>query len=293
MVQTKPFGARTSVLAKATRPGAQRGSIPSELVKRAKSCCAPAKGFTLIEVLIVISIIILLLSLVVPTLKSVRGQMKSLMCTSKLKTIAFKFNMFAQGVNRGGRGKSDNLGKQYFWIDDFQASLYGTGDFWESAGTERVVLKAGKDLMVCPAGPSPLMKFHGEPFGEKAIMPAENVSFGLNNRLHQAVTLNHSGEEELASVEATRVSVKVLNHPYVPLILDVDGNAAKSKDVPPFYIAPPGRNANDPYSDERHWIPSKRHAGRVNVSFVGGHVLTSRNPSRESWDWEYQAEVRR
>ncbi len=61
----------------------------------------------------------------------------------------------------------------------------------------------------------------------------------------------------------------------------------------PFYIAPPRPGADDPYSEGRYWSPSHRHNGKTNVSFVGGHVLSSDDPASEGWNWDYQASVGR
>ena len=84
-----------------------------------------------------------------------------------------------------------------------------------------------------------------------------------------------------------------MNHPYVPLAIDVDGQEAERLGIDPFYIAPASPGVDDPYGNNRYWLPSKRHGGKAIVAFVGGHVLTSANPEEERWDWEYQAEAGR
>jgi prepilin-type processing-associated H-X9-DG protein len=83
----------------------------------------------------------------------------------------------------------------------------------------------------------------------------------------------------------------VLNHPYTPLLMDVDGTEAVARGLGSFYTAPPLRDDPSPYGDGRYWMPARRHGGRINVAFVGGHVLSSEDPERETWDWEYQAHV--
>lgn len=75
--------------------------------------------------------------------------------------------------------------------------------------------------------------------------------------------------------------------------MDVNGALAQGKDIEPFYIAPPLRGSNDPYTEGKFWTPSGRHNGRTWVGFTGGHVLSSETPEREAWDWAYQADILR
>ncbi len=258
-----------------------------------RRCASAAGAFTLVEAMIAVSIVALLLTFLLPALKSARGQMKSLMCASNQKTAVFKFQLFAEGLSEDGRGRSERLGRKTFWMDDFQSSLYGTDTFWTARGPDAVTLQAGAELMMCPAGPATLTKVRGKEFGSGALTPPENVSIGMNSRLYRAVTVNEAGARVLAQKESTAVTVSILNHPYVPLLFDVDGIEAGKRGVAPFYSAPPGRGLNDPYTDGSRWIPSRRHRGGTNVAFVGGHVQSSLKPARESWDWEYQATVLR
>jgi prepilin-type N-terminal cleavage/methylation domain-containing protein len=266
---------------------------PCLAAQRVLSRSAPHAGrhaFTLIELLAVVAIIALLLGILLPVLGRVRGQMKTLQCSSNLRSVTFQFQLFAEGERPGGRGDSDRSGKSRFSIDDFQESLYRIDEFWDVPDQNTVVLSPRNELMLCPAKAARLRKNRGLPCGSEAIGPPEDVSLALNKRLHQAV-VSFLGNPVLAPVASTHVRADVLNHPHVPLALDVDGRRAVSHGVPPFYVAPPLPNVDDPYADGRYWSPAARHAGQVCVAFVGGHVLKSRRPEMESWDWSYQAEV--
>lgn len=250
------------------------------------------RAFTLAEMLAVVAIIGLLVSMLVPALKSARDQMRTLMCASNQRTIAMEFQLFADGGTPGGRGRSERLGRGQFWIDDFQAYLYRTGEFWDAAGATTVTMRAGKQLMLCPAGPKTLTKSSHKPFGAAAVGPPEYVSIGMNSRLYRAVEVNANGDHVLASKNETRIGPSVLSHPYVPLVFDVDGVQAAKRGVSPFYSAPGKSGADDPYATGQLWFPSRRHRGGTNVAFVGGHVQTSIQPAREPWDWEYQPAAR-
>lgn len=253
-----------------------------------------AGAFTLIETLVVVAIIALLLSLLAPGLRSARARMYTLGCSSNLRNTTFQFRLFVEGEREDGRGDSD---ERYgptsgrFQIDDFQESLYGVAEFWDLGNPSTVPL-ASDHAMRCPASGSDLTRVGRQLDLRDAITPAENVSVALNMRLLQAV-VEFQGQMRLAPVASCSLSARVLEHPYAPLAIDVDGVAAMRKVGNPFYIAPPIPNVpEDDYTSGAYWSPAHRHHGQTVVGFVGGHVLRSPTPEREPWDWAYQAEVR-
>jgi prepilin-type N-terminal cleavage/methylation domain-containing protein/prepilin-type processing-associated H-X9-DG protein len=249
-----------------------------------------AQAFTLLEVLVVLTIIALLMSILLPALNAARTAAKTLHCSSNMRTISVEFELFASGKSEAGRGGSERLGENRFWINDFQDSLYRLDEFWDLPDDDIGYLSAGEEPAVCPAGASRLTKRRGLPCGREAVGPVEDVSVAVNMRLYRAV-VDFRGKTLLAPSASTRVSTRILNHPYVPLAFDVDGRAAGRRGIDPFYIAPGLPGVDDPYIDDRYWVPSKRHGGKTVVAFVGGHVLTSPHPEQERWDWTYQAEV--
>ncbi len=249
-------------------------------------------GFTIIEVLVVMAILALLLAILVPTLHSVRAVSKTVVCSSNMKNITMEFRFFADGTSERGRGDSARLGPTRFWIGDFQDSLYRLDEFWNLGDAPTGTLDAAGEAMLCPAGAQRLFKRRGLPCGREAISPVEDVSIAVNMRLHRAV-FDVRGKKLLVSPTGTNVSQRVLSHPYVPLVLDVDGRQAVANGVDPFYIAPPVATVDDPYATGRYWSPSDRHRGKTVVGFVGGHVLASEQPHNEKWDWLYQGEIGR
>ena len=100
---------------------------------------ACVRAFTLLETLVVISIIAVLLAILLPALNSVRRASKTIVCSANMKTVVMEFGFFADGTSAGGRGDSEALGGNRFWINDFQDSLYHLDEFWdqgeESVGT--------------------------------------------------------------------------------------------------------------------------------------------------------------
>ncbi len=54
-------------------------------------------ALTLIELLVVVTVIVVLLSLLMPVLSSARNRMRALKCASNMRTVAFEFQLFAEG----------------------------------------------------------------------------------------------------------------------------------------------------------------------------------------------------
>ncbi len=248
-----------------------------------------AAAFTLIETLVVMGIIAVLMSILVPVLSSARRTVQALQCASNMKTVTTQFGLFVDGNSAAGRGDSEALGGRRFFINDFQESLYRIDEFWDAGATTTQPLIAGGEPMLCPAGAPQLQRRKGFPCGSQAVGPPDDVSLAVNMRLYRRV-IDFKGQRILAPSAGTKVRSSVLDHPYVPLILDVDGAEAAARGLEPFYTAPPLVESQDPYADGRFWMPSRRHGGKTNVAFVGGHVLSSAQPDRERWDWQYQAD---
>jgi prepilin-type processing-associated H-X9-DG protein len=219
--------------------------------------------------------------------------MKRLKCASNLRSAAFEFQLFAAGDTPGGQGDSRALGPSRFYINDFLDYLYRIDEFWDVPTSATATMRASKETIMCPAGAVQLTRRAGFPCSRAAIDPAEEVTLGANMRLYRA-SVEFLGRPVLAPAAATRVRADVLQHPYVPLLMDVDGAKAVAQGLEPFYTAPPlAGDEKSPYADGRYWVPSARHKGYTNVAFVGGHVASSRHPADEQWDWVYQAGVHR
>ena len=59
-----------------------------------------ADGFSLIELLVTLSIIALLFGIMMPTLKGVRGSAEKLMCANNMRSIYYGFNGYANDQSR-------------------------------------------------------------------------------------------------------------------------------------------------------------------------------------------------
>ena len=83
------------------------------------------KAFTLIELLVVIAIIALLLSVILPAIRSAKGIARRVVCTSNLKQLQLGWQMYADANNE--RIPGANVGHAAFgWVERMRAS-----DPWE------------------------------------------------------------------------------------------------------------------------------------------------------------------
>lgn len=251
--------------------------------RRRRTAPAP-RAFTLLELLAVLAILSVLISILAATLVKVRGASRSFVCRNKLRTVAFEFQRFADDFAPPDRGDSDRDGRPGFRVEDFQERLYGIDEFWDGATRPVASFDAGRQPLICPAGPGPVQRRIGVPCSGQAVIPLENVTIGLNMRLDRA-SVFVGGRPVLKPV---RLTSGILDRPSVPVAFDVEGRTAAERGVLPYYSAPPAGDRGL-YGTGRLWFSSTRHGGEVNACFVGGHVLSSRSPETEpQWDWAYQ-----
>ncbi len=242
-----------------------------------------AGGFTLLELLVAVGILAVLVSILTASIAKVRRTSKTFVCKNNLKTVAFEFFQFADEYAHPSRGDSDD-GKPGFRMDDFQERLYRIAEFWDCGSATEAVYDPSRQPLICPAGPQLLQRHSGLPCQSGAVTPAENVSVGFNMRLARA-SIVVAGRPVLKDV---RVGKRILQYGSVPLAFGVDGREAVRRDVLPYYSAPPAGDTGR-YRDGRFWFPANNHDGKVNVCFVGGHVLSSSSPEKEpGWNWKYQ-----
>jgi type II secretory pathway pseudopilin PulG len=122
-----------------------RSSLPPPLPQSRHKCCAPVQeelnssGFTLLELLVIITVIALLISLRLPALARATDQSKRAQCASNLRQFALAMHIFANDnidlLPTNGVG---------FWAWDTSPYI---GSFVESTGSKWTV-------MYCP-GTSP------------------------------------------------------------------------------------------------------------------------------------------
>lgn len=246
-----------------------------------------ASGLTLIEVLVSVGIVALLTAILLPAMSAGRHAAKDLECRANFREVSQRFTHFADESGVGLRGDSQRLGPELFLLEDFQESIYGLHEFWEGPEATRQLIDASLQPLMCPESPTKLERRSGIPCSEGAVGPASGISAGFNKRLEKKSRI--VGDRPYPAT--AYLTTKILEYPDVPLVFDVDGAEAAARDISAFYSAPPilTDKAVDIYESGLNWFPSFRHRGRMNIGFVGGHVLSSSEPLAEPWwRWGYQ-----
>lgn len=249
------------------------------------------RGFTLIELLVTISVIALLLAILVPALSAGRGAAQDIECKARMRGVLTEFVMFADSTAGVPQGDSEALCGDKFRLEDFQERMYGVAEFWSGADEERQSLSSSEVSLMCPASTGPLERRSGMPCSAGAIGPQANVSTGFNKRLEEKWLYLPEFDRNIR--KPVYLSSKILSQPDVPLVFDVNGAAATMAGEMPYYAAPPILTDKivDMYESGNFWFPGKRHGDRMNVGFVGGHVLSSAEPTTEPfWRWTYVPE---
>lgn len=237
-------------------------------------------GFSLIELLVVLAIIAVLLGILLSALSASRQAGLKLRCVSQMQEVTFEFRMFADEFAVNTRGESDDLGGNQFYLDDFQDYMYRIDEFWDIGAVVSEKYEADHEVMICPAGPRELYRRPNRTAFELAVWPPRNVSLAFNRRLWR----------DGINPGITTLSSRIMQNPEVPLFMDVDGLAADAAGRLPYYIAPGISGRSDEYSGNGFWFPSMRHNNKLNVAFIGGHVLSSEEPLREyRWRWDITA----
>lgn len=99
----------------------RRSGEGGEDVKR-KQTVFPDKKFTIIELLVVISILAILCTILLPVLNSAQGKAEEILCKSNLKAIAFAAASYSSD-NADWIHPHSSQNTQYFWPKEL--SLYG------------------------------------------------------------------------------------------------------------------------------------------------------------------------
>lgn len=215
----------------------------------------PVRGFTLVELLVVIGIIALLISILLPSLNKARQAAITVQCASNLRQMGQGYFIYAS-ENKGSLPPFEEKNAAYNYLTnrmhlDFIAPYLGVKDPVAAQwGGTKVV---GVNYLNCPADTS----------------PDEYSAYGVNYaEVFSYPPPSDTGSKKLVKIPPTCfVSMDASTHfIYSPITvpLDVDTDGDGKKDTSTYLTAYPVWHYNQ--------ARPKRHNGRANYLFPDGHV---------------------
>jgi prepilin-type N-terminal cleavage/methylation domain-containing protein/prepilin-type processing-associated H-X9-DG protein len=242
-----------------------------------------ARGFTLVELLVVSALMALLIAILLPSLGMSLGAARKFRCQVSLRSVGFDFGVFADDTLHGDRGNDDDLGER-FRLETFQEAEYGLDEFWRwgEKNEHQLPDAENNNPMRCAEVGGEITLRRAVPCSNGAVAPPENVSFGFNGRLHRAPK---QGSNRWTAVTLTS---SIVDESMVPLAWDVDGAEARRRNVQPVFSAPAGDALTGPFANGSYWFPALRHNGGLNVLFLDQHVEFTTRPLEEpDWRWSF------
>src|SRR5215211_4672710 len=118
------------------------------------------KGFTLVELLVVIGIIAVLIVILLPTLARARSAGRTIACSSNLRQLVLATQMFAQ-EHGGCLPKAQNNGSNIMkgWNTRLGKSWEFSEPFWAWEHVLLKYMKNNKQIFACPADIEPRVRY--------------------------------------------------------------------------------------------------------------------------------------
>jgi prepilin-type N-terminal cleavage/methylation domain-containing protein/prepilin-type processing-associated H-X9-DG protein len=248
---------------------------------RNKDIIFRSRGFTLVELLVVISIIALLMAVLLPGLSAARRQAKNIKDMANLRQWGVMLTMFAQ----------DNDGKLMVG--------WNGGEMWTT--TLMKYYKGSNDIALCPMASTgfrssspPLFHFRGTDTVDQTFMPWGKFgvngyptnaaygekdgmygSYGINGWVYDALDIGVPGTYNTTGPPDTRAyywrNINVKNASTVPLFGDCmyDGGTPEEGDKP---SPVKGTELNAATGTDMSIYCLDRHQGGINMTFMDGSV---------------------
>ncbi|GJM26444.1 MAG: hypothetical protein DHS20C16_28590 [Phycisphaerae bacterium] len=277
-------------------------------------------AFTLVELLVVISIIALLVAILLPSLKKARDQAKAVKCGANLHQVGVAFTMYQESFKGVWPPAVDSLGAQNRWPVPFHRGGIVKSELGEYDASGTLISGEDPSMFICPAERAP-RRIENWDNGSAPPKTVDRVevggSYALNAEFHRDGNVLRLG---FVGPPAVPPFIRKIDHCKRPgeIIAVIDNaNPIKTASSPgwrfyrdgggslwggdAFYQGWRNKNGEDfttaPFPVELSRIVGERHSKKSNALFIDTHV-EPRLPSRigynnVSWDrWDgNQADV--
>jgi prepilin-type N-terminal cleavage/methylation domain-containing protein/prepilin-type processing-associated H-X9-DG protein len=242
---------------------------------RRPSYLARRRGFTLVELLVVIGIIAIMISIMLPALNKVRDKARAVQCASNARQLFLCCQMFAQ--DNGGRLPRPGVNDAPNAPDVDSTTLFaqngpGRADF--NVGVLWRYLKGGEDekkaIILCPGDNGEQVAYGG---ALTRVTPERNFSFSLHAYTAVPKDLAWGGPKRLPGIRLGSIR-SASERIYIWEELGPNDTWCLNPGSNPDDI-PSGRHQGQKYLNTKRNVNDKgawRYAGRGNHVFFDGHV---------------------
>lgn len=241
-------------------------------LKRYKRYCRKCQGFTLVELLVVISIIALLTAIMVPAIGKVRGNAKRIQCASQLRQISLAIQSYAQNNNQ----QIIKAGEMVYAhsVDEVQSMWFiKLLPYISKEADEKDVLNNTTELWICPedknAYPRGFLNCPHNPMTSYA----PNGYYPQRNALSvpAELRLGPAGGYKFTDIKQSSSCMLMGETSYAAQFYDADAPA-----VVPF---------NLPRDGHHRCTSGFYHNSSMNILFVDGHLKNIKGEKTSSLVW--------
>ena len=228
------------------------------------------KGFTLVELIVTVSVISVLMSIIIPAIAGVRRQANQVVCMSNMRQLGFAFVCYASDNDGYAVGACDAGSETYWWGQKVEGGIDHTrGPLWDYMRSE---LEKGS-VYECPSQRFGTYMLQGKPAGEPDGEEWITSTYGYNGYYLSPPAsgwgqISHRPWQKLSSI---RKPGKVIV--FADSLMDWDTTGTSSRVTNIAYIDPPKILSGSGKYWQNNGSPTTcfRHNEKSNIVFADLH----------------------